>query len=537
MSLDKVDQLYQYYGILNDAKDKSEHQAEYMEIIKSAHGSEKEKRLATTFIPKFYKYFPDLSELAIDASLDLCEADDITIRRMAIKELPSYCRDSHENTPRISDILAQLLNASDPAEVQQVNLALKQISKIDPMGTITGLFNQITQGDENGRLKCLEFINNNFIKAEQEVQSKEKIEDFITSEIKKLLKDVSSDEFQQCIQILSKTKLGKTITGHQELVKICLEQVDLETDLNFGEAADDIVYIFLTCVNQALPFFSSKIESNPFVKYICDKLFPLENWHLIGVTDDQTQIQLRILKVFAELCSHSSSLEKPNECVEAIFNILIEYLPPPPVNLDESQGPSILFSHVECLLYAIHAIGKQCPEFLSFPNDPEKLKDFRARLQYLARRTQGYIKKLQDDVKGKNTVDPKTDEEKLKVMGLKTTSNIQVLIRDLYHPSFKSKIVLSWINEKAKKEKTENVDNGSSQKTTSNKRPITFSSGNNDSRSPKQRKINNSSGPKVYTPPSGKFSSRLNQQRNNFKSNPNKNKFRRGGGGGRNQRY
>jgi hypothetical protein len=56
------------------------------------------------------------------------------------------------------------------------------------MGTITGLFNQIKEGDENVRLKCLEFINNNFIKAEQEAQSKEKIEDFISSEIKVLLK-------------------------------------------------------------------------------------------------------------------------------------------------------------------------------------------------------------------------------------------------------------------------------------------------------------------------------------------------------------
>jgi hypothetical protein len=257
------------------------------------------------------------------------------------------------------------------------------------MGTITGLFHQIKQGDENVRLKCLEFINNNFIKTEQEIQAKEKIEEFISGEIKTLLKDVSAEEFQQCIQILSQTKLGKTITGHQELVKICLEQVDLETDLNFDDSADEIVYIFLTCVNQALPFFSSKIESTPFVKYICDKLFPLENWHLIGVTDDQTQIQLRILKVFAEVCSHSGSLEKSSEGVEAIFNVLMEYLPPPPANLEESQGPSILFSHVECLLYAIHAIGKQCPEFLSFPNDAEKLKDFRARLQYLARRTQG----------------------------------------------------------------------------------------------------------------------------------------------------
>lgn len=204
--------------------------------------------------------------------------------------------------------------------------------------------------------------------------------------MKVLLKDVSGEEFQQCVQILSQTKMGKTITGHQELVKICLEQVDLDAD--FDDSADDIVYIYLTCVNQALQFFSTQIETTPFVKYTCEKLFP--NWHLIGVTEDQTQIQLRILKAFAELCTNCGTLEKPNESIEAIFNVLIkEYLPAPPPDLEEIQSSSILFSHVECLLYAIHTIGKQCPDFEGFKKDSDKLKDFRARLQYLARRTQG----------------------------------------------------------------------------------------------------------------------------------------------------
>lgn len=51
--------------------------------------------------------------------------------------------------------------------------------------------------------------------------------------------------------------------------------------------------------------------------------------------------------------------------------------------------PSFQFSHAECLLYALHTLGKKHTENLSFVSDPEKLKDFRARLQYLARGTQG----------------------------------------------------------------------------------------------------------------------------------------------------
>lgn len=62
--------------------------------------------------------------------MDLCEDDDITIRRMAIKELPAFCKDTKENTPRVSDILAQLLNATDSAELQQVNTSLSSVSKV-----------------------------------------------------------------------------------------------------------------------------------------------------------------------------------------------------------------------------------------------------------------------------------------------------------------------------------------------------------------------------------------------------------------------
>lgn len=106
------------------------HEEEFKEILEAAHGSEKEKKLAAQFIPKFFKHFPSLTETAIDRELDLCEDEDIQIRRMAIKELPALCKDTKENTPRVSDILAQLLNASDPAELQQVMVALSQLSKV-----------------------------------------------------------------------------------------------------------------------------------------------------------------------------------------------------------------------------------------------------------------------------------------------------------------------------------------------------------------------------------------------------------------------
>jgi Apoptosis inhibitory protein 5 (API5) len=53
------------------------------------------------------------------------------IRRLSIKELPNFCKDSKENTPKISDILAQLLISTDALEIITVNGALASLSKVN----------------------------------------------------------------------------------------------------------------------------------------------------------------------------------------------------------------------------------------------------------------------------------------------------------------------------------------------------------------------------------------------------------------------
>lgn len=45
-------------------------------------------------------------------------------------------------------------------------------------------------------------------------------------------------------------------------------------------------------------------------------------WSLIGVTEQQDQMQLRLLKIFTEMLAFSGALEKPAESVEVVFNVL-----------------------------------------------------------------------------------------------------------------------------------------------------------------------------------------------------------------------
>lgn len=50
-----------------------------MEILAAVKGSDKEKRLASQFIAKFFNSFPTLTDQAIEAHFDLCEDDDVAV--------------------------------------------------------------------------------------------------------------------------------------------------------------------------------------------------------------------------------------------------------------------------------------------------------------------------------------------------------------------------------------------------------------------------------------------------------------------------
>lgn len=57
-----------------------QHKDAYQVILDGVKGGTKEKRLAAQFIPKFFKHFPELADSAINAQLDLCEDEDVSVR-------------------------------------------------------------------------------------------------------------------------------------------------------------------------------------------------------------------------------------------------------------------------------------------------------------------------------------------------------------------------------------------------------------------------------------------------------------------------
>lgn len=513
--MDKVDLLYKKYDILASAGDKvSEHESDYLDILESVKGTPSEKRLASQFIARFFKSFPHLAEKAIDAQLDLCEDADVAIRKQAIKDLPSFCKDSKEYVPKIADVLAQLLLTEDHTELLVIQHSLVTLVKLDARGTLGGVFSQVVAGEDLVRERAIKFLCAKLPSMGAEVLTKE-VEEFLFQECCKVMQDVTGQEFTSLMQLLSGLKLAKTIPGQQALVDLAAEQADLGKPLvETGGAGDassrpEALAKLVQCIRQALLYFSPYVSSAKFVAHLCQQVLPGQ-----VATDAET---LEILKLLAEMAPFASNLSAEDllTCLKLVFDKLLELMPLPPAgeetenSTDQQHEPELQLSHVECLMYSFHQLAKRNPQFLTADESAERLRDFKLRLQYLARGVQGYIKKLRLALQGKKTAELKTDENKLKVAALKTTSNINILIRDLFHvpPSFKSTITLSWkpaaTNEKPASDSAQVPSTGAK----GEKRRITFPEDAN--KGTKRVPPTSKNERELYSPPSGKYSTKV----------------------------
>nr|XP_006642504.2 PREDICTED: apoptosis inhibitor 5 [Lepisosteus oculatus] len=503
-----VEELYRNYGILADAKDSvAQHKDAYQVILDGVKGGPKEKRLAAQFIPKFFKSFPELADAAINAQLDLCEDEDVSIRRQAIKELPQFA--AGENLPRVADILTQLLQTDDSAEFNLVNNALLSIFKMDARGTLGGLFTQILQGEDIVRERAIKFLSTKLKTLPEEVLTKE-VEDYIFTESKRVLEDVTGEEFVLLMKILSGLKSLQTVSGRQQLVELVAEQAYLEQHLNPADA--DSVDRLLQCTRQAVPLFSKNVHSTRFVTYFCEHV--MSNLSTLTSPVAELDIQLEVLKLLAEMSPFCGDMDKLEANLSMLFEKLLEYMPLPPEEAENGENagneePKLQFSYVECLLYSFHQLGKKLPDFLTDKVNAERLKDFKIRLQYFARGLQVYIRQLRVALQGKTGDALKTDENKIKVVALKITNNINVLIKDLFHnpPSYKSTVTLSW-------KPVQKVEAAGLKRTTSDD---TTSSTPSKKPSPLPKRDSR----QIYNPPSGKYSGSIGnfsyEQRGGFR--------------------
>lgn len=210
----------------------------------------------------------------------------------------------------------------------------------------------------------------------------------IIAQIKKVFAsgNVTAEEFPRLLTILQMTFLPKSPAGQQELVTMTTKMADLESAL-FDFSSSEHLDRFINCATQALPYFSKNSKSTAFLEFLVMKVLP-HYYELPELAGQDVKHQL--VKLTAELAINSDKLSDPVTAASNVFDRLIDYMPLPPATEDGAMtdAPNLEFTKVECLMFAFHSIGRQDETFLK--SDEERLKDFRSRLQYLARGVQGY---------------------------------------------------------------------------------------------------------------------------------------------------
>jgi len=449
-----VEKLYEYADKLANAKGPTirENQAEYEKILEGVKGSDQCKRLASQFIARFFTHFPDLTDRSIDAILDLCEDDNVDIRKQAVKDLPTLCRENKTNLPKIADVLTQLLQTDDTVEIVVVQNSIMTLFRRDCKGTIIGIFSQIHNGEEIVRDRALRLLHTKLKTGGPDLLTKEGEAQLIV-EIKKVLssdQSVTGDEFPRLMALLQLTKLPSTVSGQLEMANMVISMAELDQTKEFDYTSVELTDRLLQCAQQALPYFSTQVKSTSFCEYLCGRVLP-HYYQLPDLPGIDTRAQL--VKLLAELTTTIGSLEEPKVAAKNVFDRLIDYMPLPPIDADGSlaEVPDLEFTKVECLMYTFHGVGRQAEDFLT--EDQDRLKDFRQRLQYLARGVTGYIKKLNEFLSSPEGSKVSDEDFKIKKIALRSTENIQAMIKDLFHspPSYKATVVLSWLPPPEKK--------------------------------------------------------------------------------------
>ncbi|GLT80061.1 hypothetical protein SLA2020_515230 [Shorea laevis] len=286
----RIEKLYEFGERLNESKDKSQNVKDYEGIIDATKTSVKAKQLAAQLIPRFFKFFPDLSNRALDAHIDLIEEEDLGARVQAIRGLPLFCKDTKEHSSKIVDILVQLLTAEETVERDAVQKALMSILRQDVKDSLTALFKHIGSTEEPStdefiREKVICFIRDKVFPLRAELlKPQEEMERHITDLIKKSLEDVTGAEFRMFMDFLKSLSIfgRKAPPDHmKELIEIVEGQADLDAQFNVLDA--DHIDRLISCVFMAIPFVVRGASGSKFLNYLNKHIIPVFDQYLTNV--------------------------------------------------------------------------------------------------------------------------------------------------------------------------------------------------------------------------------------------------------------
>ncbi|PAA65937.1 hypothetical protein BOX15_Mlig027937g1 [Macrostomum lignano] len=394
-----------------------------LELPRSQSADSRSKRLASQFVGRLFKDFPEDQPAAFEAIVDLVEDDDLNVRKQAISDLPKLCKDVPVYVAKVTDLLVQMLQSDDPQEQPLVNNALSQTLTGHPAEALTGLFNQLTHEEASDltRERALRFLTTKLAHLALTPPQEELLARLLIDE---LLYDVSEDEFTTAVNLLAGLGCMRGAAGRQRLVDAVCQQADLAAPFDPASPAD--VARLSECARMAAKHMGRNVSAKALLVYYLDRVVPS-----IDLVDDSASgpgladsPRLGLLRRLAELSSAAgSSFAVTDKQLSALLDRLLDRLPlpptPPPTPMATSSNdneeaetdkvpeegeiapavgePELNFSQIECLLFAFHRLAKTNPDFLTAC--PDRLADFAKRIGYLSQANQVYLRSLRSAVR------------------------------------------------------------------------------------------------------------------------------------------
>lgn len=393
--------------------------------------------------------------------MDLCESADVDVRKHAAMAMVTICRDCKHLVSKAADILIQLYQTNQASEVNLITSSLTTLLKLDISKFLQSFFTNFEDGSEIVRERALKFLSSKLQLVDPAALTKE-VEEQLLTHSKKAMEDVTKDEFNSFISILTKLKIAKTATGQAMIVLVIKSQAGLDKDFdpNDKESIDK----FLSCTSNTIPLLSQYNRASEYLSYICIKILP----HLKSLSGHE----LSVLQALAEMSPFLHSSDVPEQidlekCQQIVYDKLKEFMPLPSWLPESESGDQTMatetdpdearlreeqkgkskevdfqFTHIEYLIYTFHQFCRVKPEFFS----EELQNDIKVRLSYLSVGCTKYMELLSAQLRGvKSSEDLKKEENKLRSVALRTTKNISLIIKDLLKkpPQFKASVVVS----------------------------------------------------------------------------------------------
>uniref|UniRef100_A0A1I8IAR2 Apoptosis inhibitor 5 n=1 Tax=Macrostomum lignano TaxID=282301 RepID=A0A1I8IAR2_9PLAT len=407
-----------------------------LELPRSQSADSRSKRLASQFVGRLFKDFPEDQPAAFEAMVDLVEDDDLNVRKQAISDLPKLCKDVPVYVAKVTDLLVQMLQSDDPQEQPLVNNALSQTLTGHPAEALTGLFNQLTHEEASDltRERALRFLTAKLAHLALTPPQEELLSRLLIDE---LLYDVSEDEFTTAVNLLAGLGCMRGAAGRQRLVDAVCQQADLAAPFDPASPAD--VARLSECARMAAKHMGRNVSAKALLVYYLDRVVPS-----IDLVDDSASgpgladsPRLGLLRRLAELSSAADRVPVTNS----------DFLTACPDRLaDFAKRIGYLSQANQVYLRSLRSAVRAPPRAEdAVPTPAAAVEDAAPSTQPDASDDAEKAEKAEEP---KAAEPPIADPARLREVALATAENIALLARDLSRspPSYRAELAVSCLS-------------------------------------------------------------------------------------------